>query len=241
MTVVQARMGSTRLPGKVMRQVGGEPMIGQVMRRARSMGFPVILATTTEPDDDVLARLADAEGWAVSRGSADDVLDRFVRAVPSSSEWVVRVTADCPLFDPEVGRTVVRAAVEQRADYASNTLAPLTYPDGLDCEVVNAATLRLAAREATSSSDREHVTPYNWRNSTRFRCVNVTHESDLSNERWTVDDPRDLEFVRAVYDRLPVVGGHPSESMSATLAVLDAEPSLRELNRGLTRNSRYAG
>jgi spore coat polysaccharide biosynthesis protein SpsF (cytidylyltransferase family) len=234
-TIVQARMSSTRLPGKVLLPIGDEPMVAHVIRRAEAMGFPVVLATSTDATDDPLATFAVEHGWPVSRGSRDDVLARYSRAVPETARWVVRVTADCPLFDPAVGRSVVRAAIERNVDYASNTIVP-TFPDGLDCEVLTVDSLRIAATEAKDASEREHVTPFVWRHPERFRCFNVTHEPDLSNERWTVDDVRDLAFVRAVHERLPLVGGRRSDSMNDVLAVLASEPGLREINRGTVRN-----
>lgn len=210
-------------------------MVVRVIERAAAMRFPVLLATSDDATDDPLAELAARHGWRTSRGSRDDVLDRFARAIPETARWVVRVTADCPLFDPEVGRAIVRAALERNVDYASNTIVP-TFPDGLDCEVFTVDALRTAAREAIGPMEREHVTPYLRAHPERFRSFNVTHDPDLSSERWTVDDARDLEFARAVYERLPLVNGRPSDSMDDVLAVLAGEPALREINRGTRRN-----
>jgi spore coat polysaccharide biosynthesis protein SpsF (cytidylyltransferase family) len=228
--IVQARMGSSRLPGKVLQDVGGEPMLVQVMRRAARMGYPCVLATSTDQSDQVLAELAHDRGWSLARGSLNDVLERFVNAIPSGKAAVVRVTADCPLFDPEVGRSVIDDGLRHEADYASNTLVR-TFPDGLDCEFVSADALRIAGREATDVFEREHVTPFVWRRPQRFRCRNIAHVPDLSGERWTVDTLEDLEFIRTVYRRLPIIDGEPSRAMSDVLAVLENDPSLRAINR----------
>lgn len=236
MTIVQARMSSTRLPGKVLEPIAGVPMVVRVLRRARAIGEPVILATSDDASDDPLAELAHRDGWQVVRGPRDDVLARFIRAIPPAARYIIRITADCPLLDPVVGRAILAALRAGEADYASNTLSP-TYPDGLDCEAVTTDALRAAAAEAVLASDREHVTSFVWGRPERFRLLNISRVPDLSSERWTVDDQRDLAFVRAVYDRIGQAAD--DAGMARVLAILRQEPALRTLNTGHTRNEGY--
>jgi len=245
LAVVQARQGSSRLPGKALMEIAGRPMVAHVVERiAATPGVDeVVLATTVDAADDALADFARAAGVACVRGSVDDVLDRFrtaVRAHPADA--VVRVTADCPLLDPAVSGQVV-AEYRRRGgglDYVSNVHPP-TYPDGLDTEVFSRAALERAWREASPDSrrDREHVTPYLWeRRPERFRLANVRHGGDLSGLRWTVDDARDLAFVRAVYGALAPDGTRPF-GMNDVLALLRSNPALVALNAGTRRNEGF--
>jgi spore coat polysaccharide biosynthesis protein SpsF (cytidylyltransferase family) len=214
--------------------VGDRPMVLGVLERAAAIGARTILSTSADPSDDELADTAARHGWEVKRGDLDDVLDRSVRALPVGARYVVRVTADCPLFDPRIGRTLVAAVRGGTVDYASN-VAPPTFPDGLDCEAFTTDALRRAWREATLPSHREFTTPYLREHPELFRQWNLTHVPDLSHHRWTVDDERDLALIRAIEQRLPP---DPDEatSMYAVLAILEREPGLRTLNAGTRRN-----
>jgi spore coat polysaccharide biosynthesis protein SpsF (cytidylyltransferase family) len=232
--LVQARMTSTRLPGKVLMPIGDRPMVVRVLERAAAMGARTILTTSTDPSDDELADVAARHGWEVSRGELDDVLDRSVRALPRGALYVVRVTADCPLLDPRIGRTLIAAVRGGSVDYASNVVPP-TFPDGLDCEAFTAAALRRAWEEATLPSHREFTTPYIREHPELFTQWNLVHVPDLSDHRWTVDDERDLELVRAIYQRLPS-DADGATSMYAALAILERDPGLRALNAGTRRN-----
>lgn len=197
--VVQARMGSTRLPEKVMRPIAGVPMIELLLRRlARSRRIDkIVLATSIDPRNDRLAAHVRGMGHEVYRGSEADVLDRYLQAVsPQRPEAVVRITGDCPLVDPALVDEVIAAFEASGADYASN-VAPPTFPDGLDVEVFSFRALQRAAQEARQPHEREHVTPY-LRESGRFRTHNHIGTSDWSAERWTVDEPADFEVVEAV-------------------------------------------
>ncbi|MES2975047.1 MAG: aminotransferase class III-fold pyridoxal phosphate-dependent enzyme [Pseudomonadota bacterium] len=194
--IVQARMGSTRLPDKVMLPVGGVPMIELLLSRlsrARRVDS-IVLATSTDPRNDPLARHVRSLGYEVYHGSEGDVLDRYYRAAEGHSpEIVIRITGDCPLVDPLLVDQVVDAFSQSGVDYLSNTNPP-TYPDGLDIEVFTFAALRRAWKEATLSYDREHVTPY-MKEPGRFRVGNAPGSEDLSDERWTVDEPADYEVI----------------------------------------------
>jgi len=244
--VVQARLGSTRLPGKALLDLGGRPMLERVLARAAAVPGvdEVVLATTVSPDDAALAELARAAGIACVRGSVHDVLDRFHATLAAHpADAVVRITADCPLLDPEVSGRVV-GEYRRRAgavDYVSNVHPP-TYPDGLDTEVIAVAALESAWREASSQSDREHVTPYIWSRPERFRLAGVDAPEDLSGHRWTVDDARDLAFVREVYRRLAPPGAPPAPfGMDAVIDLLRACPKIADLNAGTRRNEGYRG
>lgn len=221
--VVQARLGSTRLPGKVLLPLLGAPMLSRVMGRvARAQTVTdVILATTDLAEDDPLIELAGAEGWPAVRGSATDLLDRYLLAAHErSADVVVRITSDCPLIDPGVIDLVVAAYEAEQADYASNTLPPRTFPRGLDVEVIGIAALERAGREDADPAWREHATPYIYRHPERFRLAPVAWAQDHSEHRWTVDTQADYELVRTIYERL----GRDDFTWLDALGVVEANP-----------------
>jgi len=240
--IAQARMGSSRLPGKVLMTLLDRPVIQWVYERAtRIPGVDeVVVATSATVTDDPLARWCEANGIALCRGSADDVLHRYLQcARRHHADAVVRVTADCPLLDPAVSGRVVAAFLDrQPCDYASNTQPP-TFPDGLDTEVVSRHALEASAREAVEHADREHVTQYVRRHPERFRAESVVCERDRSSDRWTLDELADLVFLSAIAERLDRAGA--AGSMSEILDILDAEPELRSLNAGIARNASSGG
>jgi spore coat polysaccharide biosynthesis protein SpsF len=234
--IVQARLGSTRLPNKVLKDLAGRPMIDRVLERvARAHTIQnTVVATTTHPRDDALVAHARTRGWTVVRGSEDDVLDRYVRAAAEAkAEVVVRITSDCPLLSPSVVDHAVRAHLEARPapDYTSNVLPPRTYPLGLDVEVMTRAALERAGREDRNPAWREHVTPYLYRHPEAFRLLRVAHDVDLSHHRWTVDTPQDFELVRRVYEALR---DEPFE-WTDVLALLARHPDWNDLNRGVVQ------
>jgi len=237
--IVQARMGSRRLPGKVLADIAGEPMLGRVVQRlGRAQTIRrIMVATSVASADDAVAAFCRARGIACYRGSEDDVLDRYYRAAAScGAETVVRITADCPLIDAEVVDRVVRQFFSRDCDYASNTLSP-NYPDGLDTEVFSYAALAKAWKEARLGAEREHVTPY-IRNSKCFRTIGVEHcgGAEAGRLRWTVDEPRDLEFVRAVYARF---NGRDDFGFHDILQAMKEEPTMGKLNGAIARNEGY--
>ncbi len=207
--VVQARMGSTRLPGKVLEDLGGKTMVERVLERAGAARLvdEVVLATSELASDDPLAALV---GSRCVRGSENDVLSRFVLAARATeAELIVRLTADCPLLDPALVDRVLETREAAGADYASNTQVPRTFPHGLDVEVFTRAALDAADREDDRSDWREHVTPYLYRTEGRFVLARVDADEDFSDQRWTVDTPADLALVRRVYADLgPSVTDH---------------------------------
>ncbi|MGH2444662.1 MAG: cytidylyltransferase domain-containing protein [Candidatus Limnocylindria bacterium] len=231
--VIQARMGSTRLPGKVLAGIAGRPMIAHVLERARLIAGTdeVVVAVPDLPEDDQLAAAVSALDARAIRGSAEDVLNRYITAMDATgATTVVRVTADCPLLSPRVASSVVAAHADGEVDYASNTLGR-TYPRGLDTEAVAGSALRAAQRESTSPGEREHVTPFIWHRPERFRLRSVRADVDRSQLRWTVDEPADLAFVRAVHEEL---GPRPFE-IEDVLALLKQRPGLAALNATVTQ------
>lgn len=204
--IVQARMTSSRLPGKVLMPVDGEPMILQQLdriSRARCLDH-IVVAVSSEASDDHLVSVLVEAGFDVVRGSLDDVLDRFVAALDSyDADVVVRLTGDCPLACPSVIDDVISAFHASTADYLSNTLDP-TYPDGLDVEVMTASSLRMVARNSLDPAEREHVTLGIYRHPETFAVENFADPSGRNNShlRWTVDNADDLDFVRWVYESM---------------------------------------
>lgn len=238
--VLQARAGSSRLPGKVLKPILGKPMLERQLervRRATSLDC-IVVATSTERADDAIEQLCRAIEVPVFRGSLDDVLDRFYNAAaPYAAEHVVRLTGDCPLADPEVIDAVVSMHVTHGYDYTSN-VEPPTFPDGLDAEIVRFAALEQAWREAKLPSEREHVTPFIRGNRERFRHGNLVNpRGDLSALRWTVDEPADFEFVTRVYEALHPA--RPEFGIDDILLLLARAPELAGLNSRFLRNEGY--
>lgn len=232
--VVQARMGSTRFPDKVMRPIGGIPLIelllGRLSRAKRIR--EIVVATSTDAENASMAEHVQSLGYIVFRGSEDDVLDRYYQAAKlRSPQIVVRITGDCPLIDPGVVDHVIERFLAEGVDYASNA-HPATYPDGLDTEVFTFSALERAWREAIQPHEREHVTPY-LRESGNFRVLNVTHTEDRSQERWTVDQSEDLEVVKGICEHF---APRTDFSWLAILELRETRPELFQANRHLARN-----
>ncbi len=228
--IVQARMGSTRLPGKVLASLEGQPMIEHVLRRCAQIRLvdAVIVAIPDTHQDDALAHLLGTRHYPVFRGPEEDVLERYRQAAEAfRADVVVRITADCPFIDPDVSDQVITTFLQGRADYVSNTVER-TYPRGLDTEVFSIEALRRAAREADDPADREHVTRYIWRNPTKYRQVQVKAQGDFSHLRWTVDTEEDLAFARAVLRELRPLGH--AFRWTDILQVLSLRPELLAIN-----------
>jgi len=237
--IIQARMNSSRLPGKVLMPVLGKPMLAQMLDRvaqAKSIAR-IVVATTDQRADDEIAALCRREGYECFRGSEDDVLDRYYQAARRGhADVVVRLTADCPLMDSATIDTVTKTFLDGQYDYVSNTAPlPSTWPDGSDVEVFSFAALQRAWREAVKPSDREHVTFYLWNNPAEFRVHRVEHVPDWSDYRLTVDYAQDLELVRAVFEALYPLSR--SFTLKEIVAFLDANPDVKALNRTIGRNT----
>jgi spore coat polysaccharide biosynthesis protein SpsF len=241
LVVVQARTGSSRLPGKVLLPLAGAPLLQRMLERVRAARTPfeLVVATTEAPADDAVVALCGPLGVPVFRGHADDLLDRHTQAARVfGADVVVKIPSDCPLIDPAAIDRVLATflADPERYDYVSN-LHPATWPDGNDVEVVTVAALEAAWREATRPLEREHTTPFLWERPQRFRLGSVAWETgcDYSmSYRFTVDYPDDYAFVAAVYEALwrPE---RPVFTLEGILELLEARPDVFRLN------ARYAG
>jgi len=240
LAILQARMSSSRLPGKVLKPVLGWPMILRQIERIRQARRidRLVMATSTDVSDDALVQVSEAQGVECARGSLDDVLDRYYQVARKlEPAHVVRLTGDCPLLDPEVVDEVIAFHLEGGFDYTSNALDKLTFPAGLDVEVVRFECLERAWREARLPSEREHVTPYFYNHPELFRLGSHCSEQDLSHMRWTVDEPEDLEFVRRVYEAL--YPANASFRMRDVVALVEREPALALINSRFDRNEGY--
>ncbi len=242
--IIQARMTSTRLPGKVLLRAAGREMLAHQVdrvRRARRL-TAVCIATTTNATDDPVAELAAREGVFVTRGSETDVLGRvFAAAEQLGADTVVRLTGDCPLSDPELIDAVVDRflTADPPVAYASNSI-PRTWPIGLDVEVASMAALTIAHREATDPYDREHVTPFLYRNPDRFRMIGLPAPRNLGAERWTLDEPADFEFLTKVLEAL--LPENPNFGWQDVMAVLAKHPEWRTINASVGQKlRRYEG
>lgn len=227
--IIQARMGSTRLPGKALLPLAGESMLDRVINRTRRavLVSEVIVATSTQAADDKIVELGEKNGWKTFRGSEPDVLDRYYRtAQHSQAEVVVRITSDCPLIEPQIIDQAVREFLAGGVDYVSNTLSPRTFPRGLDVEVFSFACLERAWNDAKDQAEREHVTLYIYRHPEKFTLKGITNSSDYSDMRWTVDTPEDLAFVRRIYDHF----GHDRFTWHEVLTLLEENPAWLNIN-----------
>lgn len=237
--IIQARMSSKRLPGKIMADIKGQPMLAHVLHRAGNIpGIDFVgIATTLNAADDLVVQFAQTTRIPVFRGDEQDVLDRFYQ---SAKEWsattILRITADCPILDPAIAGKVLERYISAcgRLDYVSNNHPP-TFPDGLDTEVFSFSALEQAWKEARLTSEREHVTPYLANHPEIFNVANVTNDVDYSPLRWTVDESQDLNFVRAVLEGIR----SPQPGLKEVLTYLKQHPKVHLLNKGIQRNEGY--
>ena len=212
--IIQARMGSTRLPGKVLMDVGGRPMLAFMLERLQraTMLNEIWVATSARSQDDPIVSLCTSLGTNCHRGPEDDVLERYRQtAGVSGADVIVRLTADCPLICPEVVDKVAAAFMNAAppVDYASNCICR-TYPRGLDTEAVSRGALDVAAIDATDPADREHVTYFIWRQPKRFQHLSVEDFQNHSDLRWTVDTPEDMDLIRRIEGELGAGAGEAS-------------------------------
>ena len=228
--ILQARMSSSRLPGKVLRPLLGQPMIlRQIERLRRCQRLErIVVATSEDPSDDILAETLAGAGVEVVRGPLDDVLGRFLKVIEilDLTGDMVRLTADCPLTDPDVIDACIALRREGDLDYASNGRRR-TYPRGLDVEAFRVEALKQAGRETQAPYDREHVTPWLYRPGSPFTQGDLVQTQDESPLRWTVDFPSDYEFVRQVYEALypknPAFTSDDIRGLPITWREIDAE------------------
>lgn len=234
--IIQARLGSTRLPGKALKDINGRTMLARVVRRAgrSSMIDKLVVATTEKKADDAIVSQCESLGVSTFRGSEEDVLDRYYQAARAfSADCVVRITSDCPLIDPEIIDRVLQAFLDDGLDYASNTLE-CTYPRGLDVEVFTFDALEKARREASEDFQHVHVTPYIYQHPEQFRILSVSGEENWSRYRWTVDTREDLALIRTVYAK---IDRDDLFSWRDVLELFRKEPNLVEVNSHICQKS----
>ena len=241
LAITQARIGSTRLPEKILKTINGESLLEIHLRRVlqSKMLTKLKVATTTEPDSDKINVVANKLGVEVYKGSTYNVLDRFYQtAIKEAPDWIVRLTSDCPLIDPVEIDNVVKRAITTDFDYVSNTLTP-TFPDGIDVEVFKFTALEKAFNEAKLLSELEHVTPFIWKNSTfkngnLFSSDCVMNEIDFSNYRLTVDTLEDYDVIKKLVELLGT-----NKSWMEYIEALKQYPEIKLLNDHNTRNEGY--
>lgn len=227
--IIQARMGSTRLPGKVLNDLVGDTALARVVNRTRRAELldDVVVATSTNPSDELI--LAECERLSVAcfRGDETDVLDRYYQCAQRfAASAVVRITADCPLIDPELIDVTVREFIDRAPDYATNSLV-ITYPRGLDVEVFTTEALGRCWNSARELYERVHVTPYMYEHPALFKILSLTAEQDFGRYRWTLDTAEDLEMIRAIYRHFD---GKDGFSWREIIQLVENEPWLAALN-----------
>jgi len=233
--IIQARMSSTRLPGKVLMEVMGRPLLSYQIERLRFSKRidEIIIATTTNKEDHPVATLAKKEGLKVYRGSEDDVLDRYYQsAAEYNAENIMRLTADCPLIDPAVCDQVVEYYISSKLDYV---YTGETFAEGLDCEIFSFKALEKAWKNAQQKSEREHVTLYFINHPELFQCNKLEHETDDSKYRITVDQEEDYLVVKAIIENL-YSRNDEYFGIEEIKLFLEANPNVFVINRNITRN-----
>jgi spore coat polysaccharide biosynthesis protein SpsF len=241
LAITQARYGSSRLPGKILKKVKGMSLLEIHLKRIQGSQLidEIKVATTNESESIEIEKIAKALDVQTFHGSIDNVLERFyLTALPESPQWVVRLTSDCPLVDPEIIDKVIQYALDQDLDYVSNTLSP-TFPDGLDVEIFKFSALKKAYEEAELRSELEHVTPYIWKNSTfmgrtLFSSDVVKNTVDLSGVRITVDTSEDFEVIKELIEREGI-----DSPWMRYVDILEEQPHLSIINQQYSRNEGY--
>ncbi len=237
--IIQARMGSSRLPGKMMKLINNKPIIWYVINSVKQIKSVdnIVVATSTEKNNDILIEEVKKYGVDVFVGSENDVLDRYYQAAKKfKAKVIVRITADCPLIDSEVVEKVIEAFKENKCDYASNTLT-LSYPDGLDVEVFSFDALEKTWREAKQESEREHVTPYIkvGKNESKFKKINIKNKEDLSHLRLTLDYKEDFNLIKEIIEKI----NKNTIYLNDILKLIKKEPELLKINNMFKRNEGY--
>jgi len=228
--IIQARMGSTRLPGKVLKKLKNKTVLEHVVNRVADVDIidQIVIATSTLPTDDVIEREALGIGAFVYRGDENDVLSRYYEAaVKYNADNIVRITSDCPLVDTNVTSDIIRFYLDHNYDYVSNCLVR-SYPRGLDTEVFSFGSLERAYKEANTPAQREHVTPYIYQNRDKFSVYDYVSEVDLSSYRWTLDTQEDWDLINKIYDSL--YNENTIFNMNQVVALMQQNPWLSEIN-----------
>jgi spore coat polysaccharide biosynthesis protein SpsF (cytidylyltransferase family) len=237
--MIQVRSGSTRLPKKALKKIEGKPIIWHMINRVKKIKSveQIILITTQKKEDRIFLKIAKENGILAFQGSEHDVLDRHYQcAIQYDADPILRITSDCPLIDPLLVEKMLQIFLKNNYDYVTNREPP-TFPDGLDTEIIAFSALKKTTKYAKMSSEREHVTSYITKNSNKFKIFNYRNKKDLSHLRWTVDEKRDLDFVKKIYFQMK-----PKTlfSTNTVLKILAKEPSLLRINQGIIRNEGHA-
>ncbi len=238
--ILQARLSSSRLPGKVLKKILGKPMLEHQLRRLSQISIPhqLLVATSDQSDDNAIATLCNQLNVDCYRGPLNDVLARYYHAAQSVNankniKHIVRLTGDCPLIDANIIDEVIALYLSKAVDYCSNC-APATLPDGLDVEIFSFNALTIAYEQATKPAEREHVTLFIRDNPQLFKVINYMHQPDLSHFRWTVDEPKDFELVTKIYQTL-----YPKKhnfDLADILSLLAEQPALTQINHQIMLN-----
>lgn len=239
--IVQARMASSRLPGKVLKDLGGQPVLAWVVKRVgRARGVDqVVVATTVSPEDDVIEAFCAQNAVFCTRGSSHDVLDRYLQsAKESNADVIIRITGDCPLIDPKMISENLVTFLEKKPplDFAANRLpGDRTIPIGLDAEFCTRHALEIAWREAKESHQREHVMPFFYEQPDRFRIMHIKHSPNYGHLRWTLDTKEDLELLQTIVSRFD----GDNFSWKQVLSVFEQSPELAEINAAVHHKSQF--
>lgn len=235
--IIQARMTSSRLPGKVLIDIAGFPMLYHVIKRVSSARLidQIVVATTDDPADNVIEEFCNLNSLLCFRGHPFDVLDRYYQAASKfQADIIVRITADCPLMDPTIIDSLIQSFLDSDVDFAANRLPPpwkRTFPIGLDIEIVHFKALEKAWQEAGSQFEREHVMPYFYDQPGRFKILLAHHEPDFGEKRWTVDTPQDLELINKIYESF---SPRIDFSWLEVIDLFKSNPDLEKINTGVS-------
>lgn len=238
--IIQARYGSTRLPGKIFMEIDGKPLLWHVVNRLTYADLidEIIIATTTNPKDNAVEEWCKENNINCFRGSEDDVLSRFYNAsVEFPSEVIVRVTADDPFKEPSVIDSVIKKLIDEQLDLSTNVFPP-SYPEGLDCEVFTFNVLQTMEKTTNDPYDREHVTPYIYNNPDKFKIGNITSVHQLSSYRWTIDNQEDYDMVNEIY-RKRKDKSKGILLMQEIFEILEENPEIASINSKVKRSGMY--
>lgn len=228
--IIQARMGSTRLPGKILKKVNGRPLLSYQIERLQQSNYinDLVIATTIDEKDDLIVELCEKNNILSFRGSEEDVLARYYETAKAfKAEAIVRITSDCPIIDVQVVDKTIQYFINNNFDYVSNTVER-TYPRGLDTEIFTFAALEIAYNEAVLERDREHVTAYFYTNPDIFKISSVRNEIDYSKYRWTVDTEEDFQLIKNIIENL--YSDNPQFTLHDTVQLMETNPDWFNIN-----------
>lgn len=241
--IIQTRMGSTRLPGKVLKQICRKTVLEHVTNRLKKVKSidKIVIATTVLEKDNVIVKESERLNIDYFRGSEENVLSRYYYAAKEyDADVVVRITSDCPLIDSKVTEDTIQFYLDNmhKYDYVSNTLER-TFPRGLDTEVFSFKALEKAFNEAVSESDKEHVTPYIWNNSNKFKLGCYKSKTNYSELRWTLDTNEDFELINCIYEELSLKKKNNEFNMNDILNLYKEYPELIKINENIEQRNLY--